>query len=155
MTSTTSRIITIALAVLALAVPAASAMPLYEHDGQAATGRNSPDIRTGSLAGTTSSPFQDLRSPDLRAPLPPQTVAPKQDLRNPDQQAPGIQPAPPSQQPYTYAPVEIPKAAPAVAHHNSDPSPFWFIIPSVVLIALLGAAFAFMRTPRSVRRSVA
>jgi hypothetical protein len=155
MTSTTPRIITIALAMLALAVPAANAMPLYEHDGSQSSGRNSADIRTGSLAGTTSNPVQDLRNPDLQAPLPPETVAPKQDLRNPDQQAPGIQPAPPAQQPYTYAPVQPPKAVPAVVHHDSDPSPFWFIIPSVVLIALLGAAFAFMRTSRPVRRSVA
>jgi hypothetical protein len=155
MTSTTPRIITIALAVLALAVPAASAMPMYEHDGSQASGRSDPEIRTGSLAGTPSNPIQDLRNPDLQAPLPPQTVAPKQDLRNPDNQAPGVQPAPPQQQPYTYAPVEIPKAAPAVIHHDSDPSPFWFIIPSVVLIALLGAAYAFTRTSRPVRRSVA
>jgi hypothetical protein len=154
MTSTTPRILTIALATLALAAPAASAMPLYEHDGSQSA-RNSGDIQTGSLAGTTSDPTQDLRNPDQQVPLPPQTVAPKQDLRNPDNQAPGVQPAPPQQQPYTYAPVELPKAAPAVIHHDSDPSPFWFIIPSVVLIALLGAAYAFTRTSRPVRRSVA
>ena len=151
MTSTTPRILTIALVVLALAAPAASAMPLYEHDGSSSA-RNSADIQTGSLAGTTSNPAQDLRNPDQQAP-PPQTVAPKQDLRNPDNQAPGIQPVPPAQQPYTYAPVELPKPAPAVVHHDTSPSPFWFIIPSVVLIALLGAAFAFLRTGRPVRRS--
>jgi hypothetical protein len=154
MTSTTRRIITIALGTLAFAAPAANAMPLYEHDGAPASPRTNADIRTGSLAGTTD-PVQDLRNPDQQAPLPPQTVQPQpQDLRNPDNKAPGIENTP-SQQPYTYAPVEIPKAAPAVVDHDSNPSPFWFIIPSVVLIALLGAGFAVMRTSRPVRRSVA
>src|ERR1044072_9555306 len=97
MTSTTPRILTIALATLALAAPAASAMPLYEHDGSQSA-RNSGDIQTGSLAGTPSNPVQDLRNPDQRIPLPPPTSAPKQDPRNPDNQAPGVQPAPPAQQ---------------------------------------------------------
>jgi hypothetical protein len=153
MTSTTPRIITIALATLALAAPAANAMPLSEHDGSPASPRTNADIRTSSLAGTPSDPVQDLRNPDQQAPLPPQTVQP-QDLRNPDQRAPGIENTP-AQQPYTYAPVELPKPAPAVIHHDSDPSPFWFIVPAVALIALLGAGFAFMRTGRPVRRSVA
>src|ERR1700750_2732066 len=97
MTSTTPRIITIALATLALAAPAANAMPLYEHDGAApAKPRSTAHIQTSSLAGTVSG--QDLRNPDQQAPLPPQTVQPKQDLRNPDQQAPGIQKVP-AQQP--------------------------------------------------------
>jgi hypothetical protein len=56
MTSTTTRIITIAVAVLALAVPTASAMSLRDHMG------------TSSLAGTTSAPAQDLRNADNRAP---------------------------------------------------------------------------------------
>src|SRR3954468_8598560 len=157
MTSTTPRIITIALATLALAAPAANAMPLYEHDGSpSAATRSTADIRTSSLAGTTSDPIQDLRNPDQQAPKP---AEPTQDLRNPDNQAPGIETVPaakvPAQQPYTYAPVQLPKPAPAVVHHDSNPSPFWFIIPTVALIALLGAGFAFMRTGRPVRRSVA
>ncbi len=156
MTSTTPRIITIALASLALAAPAANAMPLYEHDGSPTAARHTTGVQTSSLAGTTASQFQDLRNPDQQAPVP---NKPLQDLRNPDNQAPGIQNVPaikvPAQQPYTYAPVQLPKAAPAVVHHDNNPSPFWFIIPSVVLIALLGAGFAFMRTSRPVRRSVA
>jgi hypothetical protein len=60
MTSTTpTRIITIALAVLALAAPAAVAMPLRDASG---------DIRTSSLAGTTAAPEQDLRNADNTAP---------------------------------------------------------------------------------------
>jgi hypothetical protein len=77
MTSTTPRIITIALAALALAVPAASAMPIRD-DG----------VQTSSLAGTYSAPAQDLRNPDNRplSSLPSYPVAtpPRQDLRSPD-----------------------------------------------------------------------
>jgi hypothetical protein len=151
MTSTT-RIITICLTALALAAPVASAMPLYEH-GSSSDPRSSAEIRTGSLAGTTSTQTQDLRNPDQVAPLPPQTVAPQQDLRNPDNRAPGIEPIP-FQQPQTLAPVERPKPAP-VAVDDSGPSPFVFIIPAVVLIALLAAGFAVMKTSRPVRRSAA
>jgi hypothetical protein len=150
MTSTTPRIITIALATLALAAPAASAMPMYEHGESGTAPRADQDIRTSSLAGTTSSPRQDLRNPDQVAPLPPQVQAPEQDLRNPDNQAPGIGVAP-SQQPQT-APIERTKPAP-VAVDDSGPSPFVYIIPGVVLIALLGAGLAFSRTSRPVRRS--
>jgi hypothetical protein len=152
MTSITPRIITVALATLALAAPAANAMPLYAHsEGKdAATARG--DVRTSSLAGTPSVPKQDLRNPDQQAPAPPETVQPKQDLRNPDNRAPGIEPVP-AQQPTTYAPVEIPKQAPAVVADDNGPSPFVFIIPGVALIALLGAGFAFTRTSRPVRRS--
>lgn len=49
-----TRTITAAVAALAVAAPAATAMPA---DGP---------IRTSSLAGTTSAPKQDLRSPDAR-----------------------------------------------------------------------------------------
>ena len=84
MTSTT-RIITTALAMLAIAVPAASAMPLYEHGDTATTERSTADIRTSSLAGTTSAPVQDLRNADQRAPQP---AEPTQDFRNPDNRAP-------------------------------------------------------------------
>jgi len=58
MTSTTPRIILIAVAVLALAAPAASARPVL-------TGHV---VHTSSPAGTTSAPAQDLRNPDNRAP---------------------------------------------------------------------------------------
>jgi hypothetical protein len=56
MTSTT-RMPTIALAILALAVPAASATPIRDNGAQ-----------TSSLAGTTSAPKQDTRNADNRAP---------------------------------------------------------------------------------------
>src|SRR4051794_7990905 len=149
MTSTT-RIIIAALAMLAFAVPAANAMPMYEHDGTTATGRASTDIRTSSLAGTTESQLQDLRNPDQRAPQPGE---PTQDLRNPDNRAPGVEAAPaptdssriPVQQsPYTPAqrkPISTPQAAP-VADDGS--SPFVYTSPSAVLIALLGAGFAII-----------
>ncbi len=54
--SRTTRIITTALASLAIAAPAAIAMPM---DGP---------IRASSPAGTTSAPSRDLRNPDQRAP---------------------------------------------------------------------------------------
>ncbi len=150
--TSTPRIITVALATLAIAAPAATAMPMYEHGGSSAPRANA-DIRTGSLAGTTSSPAQDLRNPDQVAPLPPQVLVPQQDLRNPDNRAPGIETIP-YQQPTTLAPVERPKPAP-VAVDDNGPSPFVYIIPGVILIALLGAGFAFMKTGRPVRRSAA
>jgi hypothetical protein len=123
MTSTTTRIITTALAILALAAPVAGAMPIRDNEG----------VQTSSLAGTTS--------------------APKQDLRNADQRAPGIE-AVPYQQPQTMAPVVLTHPKPVVVA-DDGPSPFVYIIPSVALIALLGAGFAFMRTSRPVRRSPA
>jgi hypothetical protein len=153
MTSTTTRIITICLTTLAIAAPAASAMPLYAHGEGSTTPRADSHIRTSSLAGTPSSPRQDLRNPDQVAPLPPQVQAPQQDFRNPDNRAPGIETVP-YQQPQTMAPVERPKPAP-VAVDDSGPSPFVYIIPGVVLIALLGAGVAFTKTSRPVRRSAA
>jgi hypothetical protein len=77
MTSTTPRSITIAFAILALSVPAASATPIRENGAQ-----------TSSVAGTTSAPKQDLRSPDDKAP----GIEPTQDLRNPDNRVPAHQP---------------------------------------------------------------
>jgi hypothetical protein len=111
MTSPTPRIITIALATLALAAPAATAMPLYEHDG-----------------------------------TPP--PAHRQDLRNADQRAPGIAIVP-AQQPTTMAPVERTKPVPAVSDGN-DPSPLVFILPSLVLLAMLGVATAYVKSTRRV-----
>src|SRR3954463_15151947 len=113
MTSTTPRIITIALATLALAAPAASAMPLYEHDGSHSA------------------------------------AAQGQDLRNADQRAPGIQTVP-AQQPTTMAPVERTKPVPAVSDGN-DPSPLVFILPSLALLAMLGAATVYVKSTRRVR----
>jgi hypothetical protein len=123
MTSITpTRIITITLALLALSAPAAGAMPLRDHAG------------TSSLAGTTSAPKQDLRNADQRAPAP----RPYQDLRNPDQQVP---PAP--------QPVELTKPAPVAI--DSGPSPLIFILPSLVLAAMLGAAVIYTRSSRPAR----
>jgi hypothetical protein len=72
-------LITIVLATLALAAPTAVARPIGTGDG----------IRTSSLAGTSSAPAQDLRSPDARdaartGSLAASTSIPGQDLRSPD-----------------------------------------------------------------------
>ena len=55
MTSTTPRIVTIALAILALAVAAASAMPVHADVG----------VQTSSVPGTSSAPAQGLRNPTI------------------------------------------------------------------------------------------
>jgi hypothetical protein len=118
MTSTTTRIITTALAILALAAPVASAMPM--RDG-------SPEIRTSSLAGTTSAPERDMRNPDNQAPV---YIIPQQ-------------------QPQTMAPVHHDKPTqPAVATDDSGTSPLVYILPGLALVGMLGAAIAFTRTPR-------
>ena len=124
MTSTTTRIITTSLAILALAAPAASAMPIRG------------DVGTSSLAGTTSTP--------------------KQDLRNPDNRAPGIDTSKtgvfvvPYQQPPTMKPVAPPKATTPAATTDSDsgPSPLVFILPGLVLIAMIAAGYSFARMSR-------
>jgi hypothetical protein len=132
MTSTTTRTVAVILAALALTAPVASAMPMRDaEDGS----------RTSSLAGTPA-PKQDLRNPDQQAPAP----EPKQDLRNPDQQAP----APPVPL-KPYAPVELTKPAPVTV--DDGPSPLVFIVPSIALVAMLGAAALYVRSsrPRSSR----
>jgi hypothetical protein len=103
MTSLTTRIVTIALAALALAAPAANAMPL----------RDNP----------MTDPLQQLRT--LDDPVP-------------------------AQQPTTYAPVHIAKPAPA-AVDDSGASPVAFILPSLVLMGMLGAATIYVRKARPVR----
>jgi hypothetical protein len=133
MTSTTPRIITVALLVLAVAAPVASARSLPDEG-----------VQTSSLAGTTSSTYQDLRGADAR----PQAVAavPDRDLRNADNRAPRYVPPVIRVAP---APVQ-----PTVAT-DDDPSPFVYIIPAIVLIALGATGFAFARTRRSTRRTAA
>jgi hypothetical protein len=147
MTSTTPRIITAALLTLAVAAPAATAMPSRDNEG----------VQTSSLAGTVT-PRQDLRGADAR----PGAVyqAPAQDLRNPDNKAPRYQapavrvaPIPVQQFPYTADQLK-PVSTPAVAT-DDDPSPFVYIIPAVVLIALAATGVAFARTRRSTRKSPA
>jgi hypothetical protein len=142
MTSTT-RIISIALATLAIAAPVASAMPT----------RDNGDIRTSSLAGTTSAPKQDLRNPDQQVPVVPKQdlrnpdqqvpVVPRQDLRNPDQQVPVV----PQQQPQTMKPVVI-KQSPQPADDDGSPSPLVYILPSLVLVAMLAAGYGYARMSR-------
>jgi hypothetical protein len=128
MTSTTTRIIITALAILALAAPIASAMPM--RDG-------SPEIHTGSLAGTTSTPKQDLRN---------------------ERGGPGIGAfdnskanvyVVPAQQPQTMKPVAPPKAQPVATTDTDDgTSPLVYILPGLVLIAMLAAGFSFARMSR-------
>jgi hypothetical protein len=126
MTSTTTRIITTALAILALAVPAASAMPIRDHAG------------TSSLAGTTSAPKQDLRNegggPGIGAF---------------DNSKANVYVVPP-QQPQTMKPVAPPKATTPAATTDTDsgPSPLVFILPGLVLIAMLAAGYSFARMSR-------
>jgi hypothetical protein len=125
MTSTTPRIIATALAILALAVPAASAMPIRAHG-----------VQTSSLAGTYSAPTQDLRNPDNQAP------GVKPDARIP------------AQQPQTMRPVHLtPQAQPAAAPHHDAPSPLVFILPSLALMGALAATTLYLRSSRQPARA--
>ncbi|HEX5620021.1 MAG TPA: hypothetical protein VFX51_16480 [Solirubrobacteraceae bacterium] len=130
MTSTTTRTVVAILATLALTAPVANAMPLRDANDSS---------RTSSLAGTPA-PKQDLRNPDQQAPAP----EPKQDLRNPDQQAP----APPVPL-KPYAPVTVTKPVPVSVDNGT--SPLVYIVPSLVLVAMLGAAVVYTRSSRSSR----
>ena len=94
MTSTTTRIITITLALIALSAPVAGAMPLRED-------------------GSALAPKQDLRNPDQQAPAP----RPYQDMRNPDQRITPPVPVTP------YVPVELTRPAP-VADDGPSPLVF-------------------------------
>jgi hypothetical protein len=128
MTSTTPRIVAAILVTLALTAPVASAMPMRDSDDGS---------RTSSLAGTPAQK-QDLRNPDQQAPAP---EPKKQDLRNPDQQAPvPLKP---------YAPVELTKPAPVAV--DDGPSPLVYIIPSLAVVAMLGAAVIYTRSSRPAR----
>ena len=129
MTSTTTRIITVALAILALAVPAASAMPIRDNG-----------VQTSGLPRTSSAPAQDLRNPDNRAP----GVKPTQDQRNADN---GV----PAQQPQTLKPVVI-ETRPAPVK-DDGPSPLVFILPSLALIGMLAAATVYVRSSRQPART--
>jgi hypothetical protein len=120
MTSTTPRIIVTALAVLAFAAPVAAAMPIDQHQGEHPSAESSP------------AQTQDLRNPDQQAPRPTGRV-----------HSPGH----PSQQPQSTKPVVITKTQPAPADDNGL-SPFVYIVPSVVLIAMLAAGFGYARLSR-------
>jgi hypothetical protein len=125
MTSTTTRIITITLTLLALSAPVAGAMPLRDPEG----------VRTSSLAGSTP-PRQDLRNPDQQAPAP----EPYQDLRNPDQRFPA---SPVS------SPVPVVNTQPVAV--DDGPSPLVFILPALGLLAMLSAAVIYTRSSRPAR----
>jgi len=129
MTSTTPRVITLALAILALAVSAASASPIRD------TG-----VQTSSLAGTSSPPAQDLRNPDNRAP----GIQPTQDLGKADIRVP-------AKPPQTSKPV-VSQTQPAPGKHDG-PSPLAFILPSLALIAMLAAATIYVRSSRRPART--
>jgi hypothetical protein len=130
MTSTTTRIITVALAILALAVPAASAMPIRDNTG----------VQTPSLAWTSSAPRQDLRNADNRA----AGVKPTHDQRNADK---GV----PAQQPQTMNPVVIETRPTPIK--DDGPSPLLFILPSLALIGMLAAATVYVRSSRQPART--
>jgi hypothetical protein len=70
--------------------------------------------------------------------------APVQDLRNPDQRTPG---SPVPLKPYE--PVQLTKPAPIAV--DDGPSPLVFILPSIALVAMLGAAAIYMRSSRPAR----
>jgi len=114
MTSTTTRIITIALAALALAAPVAAAKPMPEYQGP----------HPSTVSGTDSASKQDLRNADRRV-----TVVP-------------------AQQPQTMKPVVITHTKPAPADDDNGVSPFVFIVPGLVLIAMLAAGFGYTRLSR-------
>ena len=99
MTSTTTRIITIALAILAVAAPVAGAAPIRDHDGRPA--------KRAHVYVIPASAFKP--------------------------------------QPVTTAPA--PRAKPP-ATDSGDPSPLVYILPSLALIAMLGAATMYVRASR-------
>ena len=80
-------------------------------------------LRTSSLAGTSSTPAQDLRNPDNRVPAhPPQTMKP------------------------------VVRTQPAPAEHDG-PSPLVFILPSLALAGMLAAATVYVRSSRQPARA--
>jgi len=129
MTSTTPRIITIALAILALAVPAAGARPIWDNA-----------VQTSSPAGTYAAPKQDLRNPDNQA----AGITPTQDPGTTDGRVP-------AEQPQTMKPVVV-ESQPAPVK-DDGPSPLVFILPSLALIGMLTAATLHVRSSRQAARA--
>jgi hypothetical protein len=119
MTSTTTRIISVALAMLAIAAPAATARSLDSYQ----------DLRNPDQQAPAPQTYQDLRNPDQR---------------NPDQRAPGV----PSDLPQTMKPVVIEQPEPQPVADDGGPSPLVFIAPSLVLVAMFGAALVYTRSAR-------
>lgn len=143
MSTTTIRLITTALLALAVTAPIASARPVSAYPPPPWVQTDQQDGRRESATGTASSPRQDLRNSDNRAARPedakrrhtaPVAIPPVQAY---PRAAGQVTPLKAQQQP-----------APAT---DDGPSPFVYIIPSVVLIGLLGAGFAFVRASRSGR----
>ncbi len=136
MTTTTIRLITTALLALAVTAPIASAKPVSPYPPPPWVQTIEQHGRGDSDTSTASSPRQDLRNSDNRAARPEDAT--------PRHTAPVAIP-PVRGYPHTAEPVKPLKAAPAT---DDGPSPFVYIIPSVVLIGLLGAGFAFMQASR-------
>jgi hypothetical protein len=95
----------------------------------------------------TTAPAADWRHPDTTRI--PEQVTPAHDWRNPDNRVPEY--VPPAYQ-VTAAPA-TPK--PVAATSGGGTSPFVYIVPAVVLIAMLGAGVAYARPGRPARGSVA
>jgi regulator of extracellular matrix RemA (YlzA/DUF370 family) len=149
MTRSTS-IITAALAALAIAAPAATAMPVREHGS------------TSGEVGITTAPQQDHRSADARdASTRPQTGTPSTpggDLRSADARDAGITTTTPrglptwpvDPKPIASAPVN--DAAPVAA--DDDTSPFVYILPGVLASLILAAGMGYaVRTSGRARRA--
>jgi hypothetical protein len=131
------------LATLALAAPAATAMPQREH------------------VGTSTPAQQDLRSADARDASPtPQTgtATPSQDFRSADARDAGAKPAEPvpglptwpvDPEPIAPAPVETTPVA-----GDGDTSPLVYVLPGIALSLLLAAGLGYaVRTSGRARRA--
>ncbi len=126
--TTTIRLITTALLALAVTAPIASAKPVSPYP---------PPPWVQPIQ------HQDLRNSDNRAARP-------EDARQRHTAPVAIPPV--QGYPRTAVQPTPPKAAQQSAPATDDgPSPFVYIIPSVVLIGLLGAGYAFMKASRSGR----
>ena len=140
MTSTTPRIITVALLVLAVAAPMASARPLRDDEGvqrrRASPARRRPPARTCAAPTPGPRPSRRSRARTCGTPTTWHRASWRRCFAG-----------------RTATPAR-PVSTPAVAT-DDDPSPFVYIIPAIALIALGATGFAFARTRRSTRRTPA
>ena len=134
MTSSTTRIITIALAILALAAPVAAAAPI--RDGSPALAR--PNQRAHVYV-IPASAFK--QQPATTAPAH-QAKPPVADTGDRSAHVYVIPASAFKQQPATTAAAH--QAKPSVSG-DSDPSPLVYILPSLALIAMFGAAAVYVR----------
>ena len=140
--TTTIRLITTALLALAVTAPIASARPVSPYPPPPWVQTTQQDRQGDSATGAASSPRQDLRNSDNRAARP-------EDAKR--YTAPVAIP-PVEGYPRTAEPPKPPQAVQQPAPATDDgPSPFVYIIPSVMLIGLLGAGYAFVKASRSDR----